>query len=145
MSASAILLVFIAAAQVRKTVITQRTARVPPVTTTAAPTPQPAFSAYASFWAFNKPCNTQKLWLRSSESLLQKEGLEIFDPANDNNISVAGYSAGKRLLVTVISIPAPNNRTSLVVNVFSDDGAINKTIGELFRQKFSGITMIDCN
>lgn len=141
--ASSLLAIF-AVAQITNPVVVSKKNTVKPLTTSEMPMAAAAFSAYASCWAFNKPCNTQRLWLQSAENILKKEGLQIFDPANNNNISVGGYSTAKRVLVTIISVAAPNDRTTLVLNVFSDDGNVIKTMGELFRKKFEGATMIDC-
>jgi len=140
--ASSLLAIF-AVAQITNPVVVSKKNTVKPFTNSEVPMTA-AFSAYASCWAFNKPCNTQRLWLHSAENILKKEGLQIFDPANNNNISVGGYSTAKRVLVTIISVAAPNDRTTLVLNVFSDDGNVIKTMGELFRKKFEGATMIDC-
>ncbi len=134
----------IAAAQIRRATIEPKKVLVKPVVDATVAAPKAAFAAYASYWAFNKPCNTNRQWLITAENILKKEGLQIFDLAKDNNISVGGYHAEKRVLVTVICVAAPNNRTSVVLNVFTDDGNINKTMGELFRKKFEGVTMIDC-
>ncbi len=141
---SALLLVLFAAAQLKNPAIVKRTVAVKAAPAVAATPPPAAFSAYVSCWAFNKPCNFQKTYLSSAERILKDQGLVIFDPANNNNVSVAGYNSEKRVMVTVICVPAPNNRTSLILNVFSDDGNVIKTMGELFRQKFEGTTMIDC-
>lgn len=142
----ALLLALVASAQINKAIVNKKSGSLSAVTSTASLATLPAaFSAYVSCWSFNKPCNTQRLWLSSSENILKGQGLQIFDAAGDNNVSLGGYNLAKRVLVTVICVAAPNNRTSLILNVFSDDGTINKTMGELFRQKFAGVTMIDCN
>jgi hypothetical protein len=137
------LIALFAVAQIRQPVLAEKT-NVIKIKPTVEMATHAAFSAYASYWAFNKPCNTNRLWLISAENILKKEGLQIFDPASNNNISVAGYNTDKRVLVTVICTAAPDGRTTLVLNVFSDDSNANKTMGELFRKKFQGVTMIDC-
>lgn len=101
--------------------------------------PQP-FAAYYYLWALDKPC-TPESWVSPVRRILEEYGISIGDVGNQ---SVVGTNEALRVLVTVVATSAPNERTWLVLHVFSSENSEIESTFTAIRDSLQRISMIDC-